>query len=378
MFAELYRPGRRATATGRGGSMHINDLDHRHARRQRHRRRGASRSPSARRSPTSTATTAASPCPFFGDGARNIGAFHEAANMAAVLEAAGRLRLREQRLRRVHAPQSAPHAAHRRRRPGRSATACPSEICDGMDAVAVRQAAQRAVERARARRAARRSSRPRPTATTTTRASRACGVPYRTEEEVEAWKAARRDRAARGPRGGRRASSTPRGIQAVWDETRAEIDRTRSRSPRPAPDPDPADCSPTSTRLRSTMAADHHRAPRPRDPHADLRQGLQRRPSRQVMREDDERLRRRRGRGRLRRRLPHVRRAARRVRAPPRGRHADLRGGHRRARRRRRRPRPAPRRRPDVHGLPRRLPRPGGQPGRQDEVHVRRQGHGCR
>ena len=40
---------------GRGGSMHINDLAHRHARRQRHRRRRASRSRSAPRSPTGTA-----------------------------------------------------------------------------------------------------------------------------------------------------------------------------------------------------------------------------------------------------------------------------------------------------------------------------------
>ena len=40
---------------------------------------------------------------FFGDGATNIGAFHEALNLAVGVEAAGRLRVREQPLHGVHA-----------------------------------------------------------------------------------------------------------------------------------------------------------------------------------------------------------------------------------------------------------------------------------
>ena len=40
---------------------------------------------------------------FFGDGATNQGYFHECLNMAAVLLAPGRVRMREQPLRRVHA-----------------------------------------------------------------------------------------------------------------------------------------------------------------------------------------------------------------------------------------------------------------------------------
>ena len=61
-----------------------------------------------------------------------------------------------------------------------------------------------------------------------------------------------------------------------------------------------------------------------------------------------------------------------RVRRAPGHRHPDLRSGARRPRRGRRGDRPASGRRPHVHGLPRRLHGPGRQPGRQDEVHVRR------
>ena len=56
--------------------------------------------------------------PFFGDGATNIGAFHESANLAASAAVAGRLRVREQRLRRIHAP-GATHVAEGCRRSGR-------------------------------------------------------------------------------------------------------------------------------------------------------------------------------------------------------------------------------------------------------------------
>ena len=43
---------------------------------------------------------------FFGDGATNIGAFHEALNLAAVWRAAGAVRLREQPLHGVHADRA--------------------------------------------------------------------------------------------------------------------------------------------------------------------------------------------------------------------------------------------------------------------------------
>ena len=41
---------------------------------------------------------------FFGDGATNIGAFHEAANMGRHPRAPRGVRVREQRVRRVHPP----------------------------------------------------------------------------------------------------------------------------------------------------------------------------------------------------------------------------------------------------------------------------------
>ena len=58
----------------------------RHARRQRHRRGRLADRRRRRRSPTSTARNGKVAVAFFGDGATNIGAFHEAANMACALK----------------------------------------------------------------------------------------------------------------------------------------------------------------------------------------------------------------------------------------------------------------------------------------------------
>ena len=54
---------------------------------------------------------------FFGDGASNIGAFHEGLNLAAVQDAPVSLRLREQSLRRLDAHFALRHADHRHCRP---------------------------------------------------------------------------------------------------------------------------------------------------------------------------------------------------------------------------------------------------------------------
>jgi pyruvate dehydrogenase E1 component alpha subunit len=86
--------------------------------------------------------------PFFGDGATNIGAFHESANLAAVLrlpvvfvcENNGYAEFTPQE-RHMLLKDVADRAA---------AYGMPSDIVDGMDAVAVYQAAGRLVERARA------------------------------------------------------------------------------------------------------------------------------------------------------------------------------------------------------------------------------------
>ena len=94
-------------------------------------------------------TGAVSVC-FFGDGATNIGAFHEALNLAVGLEAAGDLRVREQPLRRVLAarPDHAVEDLADRAAP----TRWPASQVDGNDVLAVRAA----VARGRAPRAGRR------------------------------------------------------------------------------------------------------------------------------------------------------------------------------------------------------------------------------
>ncbi len=85
------------------------------------------------------------------------------------------------------------------------------------------------------------------------------------------------------------------------------------------------------------------------------------------------RVRRRRGRGPDRRRVPQLRRPRRPVRRAAHGRHPDRRTGDHRAGHRRRRRRAPADRRSDVHGLRARLHGPDRQPGGQAEVHVRRQ-----
>ena len=81
MVAELMGKAT-GTCKGKGGSMHIADST-RHARRERHCRRGiaACRRRRADRQALGTGGVAVS---FFGDGASNQGAFHEALNLAAI------------------------------------------------------------------------------------------------------------------------------------------------------------------------------------------------------------------------------------------------------------------------------------------------------
>ena len=74
---------------------------------------------------------------FFGDGAANEGAFHEARQPGRDLEAAGGLHLREQQVRHVDSrPRSRSRSTeHRRRAP--PPTACPGVTVDGNDVEAV-------------------------------------------------------------------------------------------------------------------------------------------------------------------------------------------------------------------------------------------------
>jgi pyruvate dehydrogenase E1 component alpha subunit len=171
---------------------------------------------------------------FFGDGASNIGAFHEAANMAAVLklpvvfvcENNGYAEFTAQD-RHMLLTDVADRAA---------SYGMPSEVCDGMDAVAVRLACQRAVDRARA------GDGPTLVEAKTYRYYDHQGVkglrrPYRTEEEVEAWK--KRDAIelleARAAADGVVDAAA---FAQVWEETRADsADAIAFAQASPEPDP---------------------------------------------------------------------------------------------------------------------------------------------
>jgi acetoin:2,6-dichlorophenolindophenol oxidoreductase subunit alpha len=172
---------------------------------------------------------------FFGDGASNIGAFHEAANMAAVLklpvvfvcENNGYAEFTAQD-RHMLLTDVADRAA---------SYGMPSEICDGMDAIAVRLACQRAVDRARA------GDGPSMVEAKTYRYYDHQGVkglrrPYRTEEEVAAWK--KRDAIelleARAAADGVVEAAA---FAQVWEETRADAaDAIEFAQASPQPDPE--------------------------------------------------------------------------------------------------------------------------------------------
>jgi pyruvate dehydrogenase E1 component alpha subunit len=145
MFAELF--GKAAGyCHGRGGSMHINDLGIGMF--------GANGVVGAG-IPIATGTAFANAyrdsksvsATFFGDGASNIGAFHESANMAAVLRLPV-VFVCENNGYAEFTPQSK-HMLLSDVAERAASYGMPSEICDGMDALHVREVAKRAVDRAR-------------------------------------------------------------------------------------------------------------------------------------------------------------------------------------------------------------------------------------
>lgn len=172
---------------------------------------------------------------FFGDGASNIGSFHEAANMAAALKLPVVL-VCENNLYGEFTPQ-ARHQAIRDVAARAGAYGMPGEVVDGMDAVAVWQAAGSAIARARA------GEGPSMLEAKTYRYYDHQGVSglrisYRSDEEVEEWKA--RDAIAaievRMMEGG---VATREQVEAVHDEIRAEIDAAialAEAAPFPTPD----------------------------------------------------------------------------------------------------------------------------------------------
>jgi TPP-dependent pyruvate/acetoin dehydrogenase alpha subunit len=173
--------------------------------------------------------------PFFGDGSTNIGAFHEAANMACALKLPvvfvcenneyGEFTAREKTMAITDIVDRA------------AGYGMPGVIVDGMDVVAVHEAATEAVNRAR------RGEGPSLIEAKTYRyynhhGIQNLGLKYRTDDEVAAWR-------ERDPiftfedRLIEMGTATRDDIDAVWAELRADIDTAiefAENSPVPTPD----------------------------------------------------------------------------------------------------------------------------------------------
>ncbi|MFE7767731.1 thiamine pyrophosphate-dependent dehydrogenase E1 component subunit alpha [Streptomyces sp. NPDC057438] len=184
MYAELY--GRVTGAClGRGGSMHINDVTRGMLGANGIVGAGVPIAVGAAfaaryKGEDSVAVT------FFGDGATNIGAFHEGANMAAVLDLPV-VFVCENNGYAEFTPQSR-HMLLTDVAERAAAYGMPSVVVDGMDAVAVHRAAGEAVERARS------GGGPMMIEAKTYRFYDHQGVkglrhPYRSDEEVAEWRA---------------------------------------------------------------------------------------------------------------------------------------------------------------------------------------------
>jgi pyruvate dehydrogenase E1 component alpha subunit len=151
---------------------------------------------------------------FFGDGSTNIGAFHEAANMAAALELPLVLMCENNEYAEYTPRHTTMKVADVIERA--AAYGIPGAVVDGMDAVAVYEAAAIAVERARA------GEGPSMVEAKTYRYYNHHGIQdlgqsYRTDEEVLEWKA--RDAiAALEARMAESGVLDAAGARAVWDE----------------------------------------------------------------------------------------------------------------------------------------------------------------
>jgi TPP-dependent pyruvate/acetoin dehydrogenase alpha subunit len=173
---------------------------------------------------------------FFGDGATNIGAFHESVNMAAVwnlpcifvIENNGYAEFTSQE-RHMKLTDIAERA---------SSYGIPGVIVDGMDALAVRQVALEAVERAK------RGEGPTLIEAKTYRffdhqGIKGMRIPYRDAAEVEAWKSRDAIRLIE-TIGVERGLATAEEFAAIWAEVEADIQDGIDFA-RTSPDPDPAD-----------------------------------------------------------------------------------------------------------------------------------------
>jgi pyruvate dehydrogenase E1 component alpha subunit len=171
---------------------------------------------------------------FFGDGATNIGAFHEALNLAAIWRLPV-LFVCENNLYMEYTPIAAVTAANNPAADRAPAYGIPAEVIDGNDVVAVHDAATRAIIQARD------GQGPSVLEAQTYRHyghSRADPAKYRPAEEVERWlkhdplDVARARLEALGVE--------PAAIARVDEEAAAEV-ATAVDAAKNAPDPDPAE-----------------------------------------------------------------------------------------------------------------------------------------
>ena len=234
MFAELYAKTT-GYCKGRGGSMHIVDMN-----------RGmlGANAIVGGGIPIAIGAAFASQyrgdgtvaVSFFGDGATNIGAFHESVNMAAVwdlpcifvVENNGYAEFTSQE-RHMRLTDIAERA---------SSYGIPGVIVDGMDALAVREVALEAVARAK------RGEGPTLIEAKTYRffdhqGIKGMRIPYRDPAEVEAWKSRDAIRLIE-TIGIERGLATAEEFERIWAEVEEEI-LDGIEFARNSPDPDPAD-----------------------------------------------------------------------------------------------------------------------------------------
>jgi pyruvate dehydrogenase E1 component alpha subunit len=233
MYAELFGK-QTGYCKGRGGSMHINDLSIGMLGANGIVGGGIPHAVGAAFAAVYKGSDAVA-VPFFGDGASNIGAFHESANIAAVMNLPV-VFVCENNGYAEFTPQSR-HMLLQNVSDRAAAYGMPGEIVDGMDAVQVYLAAKRLVDRARA------GEGPAFLEAKTYRyydhqGVKGLRIPYRTQEEIDTWKekdaitALEQRMVAAGV-------AEQDALEAVWQDTRDEI-AAAIKFAEESPDPDPA------------------------------------------------------------------------------------------------------------------------------------------
>jgi TPP-dependent pyruvate/acetoin dehydrogenase alpha subunit len=234
MYAELFGKVT-GYCKGRGGSMHINDLSIGMLGANGIVGGGIPHAVGAAFAAVYKGSDAVA-IPFFGDGATNIGAFHESANLAAVMHLPV-IFVCENNGYAEFTPQDR-HMLLKDVADRAASYGMPGEIVDGMDAVAVYLAAKRLVERARA------GEGPALLEAKTYRyydhqGVKGLRIAYRTQEEIDSWK--ERDAiTALELRMVAAEIARAEVFEEVWQQTRDEIEAA-IKFGEDSPFPDPAD-----------------------------------------------------------------------------------------------------------------------------------------